>query len=561
MKRSKNLVTRGARIAVAAALALSGLALAAQGPAAADWSPETPPTPGRPSPSPPTPCPPPQINGVVWSQAMAGNTVYAGGNFTEARPAGTAAGRGAVGRDNLLAYDVTTGVITAFAPLLNGQVRSVAARPTGTVSTSAASSRTVDGEPRNRLAAFDLATGELVAGFAPSVNGTVQAVTISDGDVYVGGAFGGVGNQARGNLAAFKPDGALLDWNASVGGGAVNAITANPDGSSIAVGGMFTVVNGDPGVDDREGVDPGDGLALFDATTGAALPLPAGDHIYVGNGEDDADGAITTLAADENAFYGAGYTFSTIEAGTIEGVFAVNWDGTIRWVADCHGDVYSVHPQGDVVYTANHTHYCENIGGVTQGAGGVGDYPYYRAVAFGKQVTGKVAWEPDNRRYYNFEGQPAPSQLTWYPSINAGEFTGQSQGPWSVTGNDDYIVMGGEFTRVNGQNQQGLVRFAAADLVAEKAEGPTLFNAGLPDPGRLHRSPGRCGSAGSPTRTSTTSTSSTASPAAPPDRTPRPRPQPEGQRRLLEPARHDLHGHRPRGQPTSTACRPGTRVG
>jgi hypothetical protein len=104
----------------------------------------------------------------------------------------------------------------------------------------------------------------------------------------------------------------------------------------------------------------------------------------------------------------------------------------------------------------------------------VGDYPYYRAVAFGKEVTGTATWEPDKRRYYNFEGQPTPSQLTWYPSINAGAFTGQSQGPWSVTGNDEYIAMAGEFTRVNGQNQQGLTRFAVSELVADKDRGPTL---------------------------------------------------------------------------------------
>ena len=33
-----------------------------------------------------------QINGVVWSQAVVGNTVYVGGNFANARPAGCGAG-------------------------------------------------------------------------------------------------------------------------------------------------------------------------------------------------------------------------------------------------------------------------------------------------------------------------------------------------------------------------------------------------------------------------------------------------------------------------------------
>ncbi len=48
-----------------------------------------------------------------------------------------------------------------------------------------------------------------------------------------------------------------------------------------------------------------------------------------------------------------------------------------------------------------------------------------------------------------------------------------------MTGNSDYIAMGGEFTRVNGQNQQGLVRFARPGL-APNDQGPSLFNTTYP---------------------------------------------------------------------------------
>jgi PKD repeat protein len=471
---------RGARLlaaVTASVLCAAGLG-AIDGPARADWAPQDPSDPATPPTVTADALPTVQIDGVVWSQAIGDDVVYAGGDFANARPAGTGV-QANVPRANLVAYDIATGEMTDFAPSFNQQIRAVAVA--GDRLYVGGEFTSVDGEPRSRLAAFDLTTGDLVEGFAPQVNGAVQALTVTDSVVYVGGAFGGVGNQDRGNLAAFDLDGDLLGWAPTVGGGAVTAITANPDGSSVAVGGTFLTVNGDPGQDtDPAAAEPGDGLALLSATTGAALPLPAGAHIYNGNGEDDADGGITSLAADEDAFYGAGYTFSSIDAGTIEGVFAVSWDdGSIKWVADCHGDSYSVHPQGDLIYAANHSHYCENIGGVTQGAGGVGDYPYYRAVAFGKEATGTVTWEPDTRRYYNFEGQPSPSMQTWFPSINVGTFTGQSQGSWSVTGNEDYVVMGGEFTRVNGQDQQGLVRFARADL-APKEEGPTLFAATYP---------------------------------------------------------------------------------
>ena len=48
------------------------------------------------------PLPTTQINGVAWSQAILGNTVYVGGNFSNARPPGAAPGVDTVPRANLL---------------------------------------------------------------------------------------------------------------------------------------------------------------------------------------------------------------------------------------------------------------------------------------------------------------------------------------------------------------------------------------------------------------------------------------------------------------------------
>ncbi|WP_286279166.1 hypothetical protein [Naasia aerilata] len=114
------------------------------------------------------PLPTVQIDGVVWSQVIAGNTVYAGGNFTTARPAGSPAGVNTVPRSNLLAYNLTTGeLITGFAPTLNGEVKSLAVSPDGTRVYAAGSFTQVNGLTRNRVVAFDVASGAVVAGFAP----------------------------------------------------------------------------------------------------------------------------------------------------------------------------------------------------------------------------------------------------------------------------------------------------------------------------------------------------------------------------------------------------------
>ena len=73
--------------------------------------------------------------------------------------------------------------------------------------------------------------------------------------------------------------------------------------------------------------------------------------------------------------------------------------------------------------------------------------------------------------YPSFPGRPAPSLVTWFPDLDAGTYTGQNQGAWTVTGTDRYIVEGGEFLHVNGVAQQGLVRFAIPSVSPDK-DGP-----------------------------------------------------------------------------------------
>jgi PKD repeat protein len=469
--------TRSRKTALLGALALiaaTGVVMAGPGPARSDTAPQNPADPATPPTVSADALPTVQINGVVWSQATVGNRVFAGGSFSQARPAGVAAGgAGTVARGNMLAYDIRTGVLdTSFAPSFNAQIRAVTVSPdqsriyVGGDFTSV----TVNGTttPRSRIAAFNANTGALISTFNPPVNSSIDAVVATNTTVYAGGSFQGVGNQNRQGLAAFQAsNGALLNWAPAATGGSVWALTMNPSGTRIAVGGSFTALNASS--------NPGYGLGMVDATTGANLPFAVNNIVRNGT----ADGAITTLTSDADYVYGGGYTFGR-SGGTWEGVFAASWtDGSVRWANDCHGDTYSLHSQGDVVYSASHTHYCENIDSIRQGGGGVGDYPYFRGMAMGKQPTGTVTWEPDQGRYYSFLGQPRSSVLTWFPSLNTGTYTGQFQGPWSVTGNADYVAMGGEFTRVNGQNQQGLVRFAKSSI-APDLRGPSLFSTTYP---------------------------------------------------------------------------------
>src|SRR6478609_11744435 len=75
-----------------------------------------------------------QINGVVWSQVTVGNTVYATGSFTRARPPGVpVGGPGSIAAGNIFAFDIRTGnPIANFNHTLNAAGQVIKASPDGT---------------------------------------------------------------------------------------------------------------------------------------------------------------------------------------------------------------------------------------------------------------------------------------------------------------------------------------------------------------------------------------------------------------------------------------------
>ncbi|MEF2977726.1 PKD domain-containing protein [Subtercola sp. YIM 133946] len=441
-------------LATVAAVVLSSLTIAQS--ASADTAPTDPTSPSSPATVSADGLPTVQINGVVWSQVIIGNTVFAGGEFTQAQPAGAAAGVNTVSRTNLLSYDLTTGVLnTSFNPVLNGKVKSVAASPDGTRLYIGGSFTTVNGTNRYRVAALNPTTGAVITSFAPVVNSTVSVVAATNSVVYVGGAISGINKDVRNGAAAVSAaTGATLPWNPNAQGGAVTSFAISPDGSKVVVGGNFTTLGGSG--------SPGYGLGMVDNVNGALI-TPFSVNNLIRNGGTQA--SITSLSSDANYFYGSGYVFGA--GGNLEGSFKADWaTGTIQWVEDCHGDTYSQASNGTALYVAGHPHYCGNIGGFPQTDP---VWTFHRAIAFSLATTGTITADPYG--YYNYAGTPSPTLLNWNPDINAGTYTGASQGPWSVAANSNYVVYGGEFTQVNGVRQQGLVRFAVRAIAPNK-QGP-----------------------------------------------------------------------------------------
>src|SRR4051812_39818754 len=67
----------------------------------------------------------PAVNdGAVRAIAQVGSTIVLGGTFTSVTPAGSST---AVTRNNILAFNATTGALSSFAPVIDGPVDSVVA--------------------------------------------------------------------------------------------------------------------------------------------------------------------------------------------------------------------------------------------------------------------------------------------------------------------------------------------------------------------------------------------------------------------------------------------------
>ncbi len=235
-------------------------------------------------------------------------------------------------------------------------------------------------------------------------------------------------------------------------------MTAHPASGRVIAGGSFTTVNG---VQQR-------GMTSIDGVSGVLMPWAANQVIqnYGPNTQ------ISGLTTDGQTIYGVGWAYFGAGGTTanFEGQFAADpLTGQLRWINGCRGDQYGLTVTGDVLYTAGHTHDCGMINYNPEQTPRVEQ----RGMAFDKRGSavgrynayGPVAeWQP-------FAGRPSTDALYWWPDLSVGNFTGSFQAGWTVESNSQYVVYGGEFPRVNGANQQGLVRFAL-QTVAPNDEGP-----------------------------------------------------------------------------------------
>jgi hypothetical protein len=190
------------------------------------------------------------LDGRVNAIVQIGNTIVAGGQFTQV--ASAADRTTAIPRSNIFAFDATTGAIDpAFAPVLDAQVESLAAAPDGLHVFAGGSFTRIGGVTQKSLVKLRLSDGARITAFKGRTNARVKDMAVRGGRLYIGGTFATVNGVARTALAALDPvTGALLaDVNLAFTGprnGTVNIdhFDITPDGAKLVAIGNWTYVAG-----------------------------------------------------------------------------------------------------------------------------------------------------------------------------------------------------------------------------------------------------------------------------------------------------------------------------
>ena len=196
------------------------------------------------------------LDGEVDSVVEIGDTVIAGGTFTQVR---SPLGGGVVSRAYLVAFSKSTGRLsTTFAPTVDGPVDSLLPTADGTGVYVGGSFQKINGVVKRRLALLDLGTGQVVPSFAPpEPNAKVLAILRRGDELIVSGTFTLLGTTARTVMASVSAATGALTGTVNVAFAgprtapngdkaplSAERMSMTPDGSRFVVIGNFTFAGG-----------------------------------------------------------------------------------------------------------------------------------------------------------------------------------------------------------------------------------------------------------------------------------------------------------------------------
>ena len=301
--------------------------------------------------------------GLTDALALSGGTLYAGGSFTSVRN-----GEAVRERDRLAAFNAATGSLSeTWNPAAGGTV-SVLATSGSTVYAGGAFTAINGATVREHLAALNGTTGVATA-WNPDLNASVLALAVEGSAIYVGGEFTEVNEHTeRNHAAAFNVStGTATEWNPDLDE-PVYALA--PSGQTIVAGGRFQHVN-DATTDVKRSY-----LASFNETNGTVTTWnPSLEYL------------ATTLASSGTEVF-VGGSFRCAGVITRDRLFAYNEAGVpLEWNPDLNGAVDALAASGSTVYAG---------GAFTRVNQNGGDPEVKRLAAFSAAGTGEAtAWNPD----------------------------------------------------------------------------------------------------------------------------------------------------------------------
>lgn len=154
-------------------------------------------------------------NGTVYAISQVGSQILLGGSFTSVQNPGSTT---SLTRSRVLAFDATTGAVsTTFAPTLDGTVEAVAPGPTADTAYVGGLFVNVNGVKSKGITLLNTKTGAIVPGFKPpALNGSVYAISTAGAHVLLTGSFTLANASTRNGTASLNPSTGALDSFLSV---------------------------------------------------------------------------------------------------------------------------------------------------------------------------------------------------------------------------------------------------------------------------------------------------------------------------------------------------------
>lgn len=340
------------------------------------------------------------VSQVVEELEPCNGTMYAVGTMT-------AIGRGSATytRSNAFSFSATTGVMTSWAPQVNGSVRSIAFSPDCSTAYLGGTFSSVNGVAATNLVAVDAVTGAVRTGFAHNANAAVNTVRYTHGAVVIGGAFTSVNGASRSKMASLDPTtGAATSYlklafagvYPNTGQTRVYDSHLSHAGDKLLIVGVFTSIGGQPR-QQAAVLDLGGSTVTVDGWTSTELAQPCVQGWYVRSGAwSPDDSRIYFATTGYKPSTGPGSDTSQPRAGLCDAAVAFPATSTSvqhLWINYTGCDsYYSVAADADNVYVSGHERWANNPYGCDYAGPGAVSRP---GIASMDPRTGLVtAWNP-----------------------------------------------------------------------------------------------------------------------------------------------------------------------